>query len=178
MRGKIKLYHYQGKDYSITKIAEMTGMERATLVYRLNNGYTLDEAINAPLTHRKREQFSRCDTWPDCFNCPHHDCIVSTEPKTGGSSVRVSQSMVIPYKPKTVSRRMKKASWYYMTQEDVSKIKKERCKKCQYFHAGTCDYFLITGERRGCRPDKCTHYLDEKISRNGMGTLNEAANDF
>ena len=110
MRGKIKLYHYQGKDYSITKIAEMTGMERATLVYRLNNGYTLDEAINAPLTHRKREQFSRCETWPDCFHCPHPDCILHHEPRTGRDSIRKAANITIPYRPKKVGKRLKKAT--------------------------------------------------------------------
>ena len=50
-----------------------------------------------------------------------------------------------------------------MTEEDVQKIKRERCKRCQYKRGGTCDYFLITGKRRGCRPDQCTHYLDEKV---------------
>lgn len=33
----------------------------------------------------------------------------------------------------------------------------ERCPKCYYRDrlTRTCDYYLITGERRGCDPDGC-----------------------
>ena len=28
-----------------------------------------------------------------------------------------------------------------------------------------CDYLLITGESRECRPEMCTHYLDKDVDR-------------
>ena len=44
----------------------------------------------------------------------------------------------------------------------------EKCKTCQYRGAATgmtgCDYYLITGKRRGCSVEKCDkHIKGEKI---------------
>ena len=168
-RGKQTKYLYQGETLCIAEIARRTKVQRETLMYRLTQGMSLEDAIGTPV-QRFRPRNEMCETFPDCFHCPYDDCIMSVEPKTGGSSIRQSKNMIIPYKRKKVSRKLKKSSWYYMSNEDVQKIKRERCRKCQYHHSGTCDYMLITGHRRGCRPDKCTHYLDPK---EGVGTPNE-----
>lgn len=170
-RGGIKLM-YQGEMLCIAEISRRTNVTRETLLYRLNQGMSLEDAINTPVqSYRPRNE--QCETFPDCFHCPYADCIMSVEPKTHGTSIRKSGSMVIPYKRKRVSKRLKNNSWYYMTQEDVNKIRRERCRKCQYSHSGTCDYMLITGHRRGCRPDKCTHYLDP-VKVEAEGESNEA----
>ena len=64
------------------------------------------------------------------------------------------------------------------TKEEVDRIKKEVCfaHKCPYISklpttyrngikqsslTSTCDYFLVTGKRRGCMPDLCKHYEDK-----------------
>ena len=153
----------------VADISRKTGVEWRTLRTRLANGMNIEDAVKIPSrTNRPRNE--ECQTFPDCFHCPYSDCIMSVEPKTGRKSYRQIGSMVIPYKRKKVSKRLKKKSWCYMTQEDVNEIRRERCRKCQYSHSGTCDYLLITGHRRGCRPDECTHYLDPK---EGVGTPNE-----
>ena len=36
----------------------------------------------------------------------------------------------------------------------------KRCKGCQYYasYTDTCDFFLLTYQRRGCPPEQCTRY--------------------
>lgn len=172
-RGGIK-FMYQGEMLCIAEISRRTNVTRETLLYRLNQGMSMEDAINTPVqSYRPRNE--QCETFPDCFHCPYADCIMSVEPKTHGTSIRKSGSMVIPYKRKRVSRKLKKGYWYYMTEEDIAKIKRERCRKCGYFavNGNYCNYFTATGHRRGCRPDQCTHYLDP-VKVEAEGESNEA----
>ena len=45
----------------------------------------------------------------------------------------------------------------------------DRCKGCDYYggcYTETCDFFLLTGERRGCPPgDKCERYKPRTTTR-------------
>lgn len=59
--------------------------------------------------------------------------------------------------------------WKEYTVKEIEKIKNKHCRKCPY--SGTvgskntdnniCDYLLVTGKRRGCRPEVCEHYKDD-----------------
>lgn len=71
--------------------------------------------------------------------------------------------------------------------EEIAKVKKEVCKKhkCPYMkltHSSGylkkveysafnnacntyCDYLCMTGKRRDCMPDKCTHYKDKNVKK-------------
>lgn len=42
--------------------------------------------------------------------------------------------------------------------------KRQQCKTCIYraYQGRGCDYILITGERRGCSPEKCDKYTKGK----------------
>lgn len=52
-----KSYHryvvYQGKKLTVTQLAKKVGMNKETLVYRLNAGWTVDDAINKPIKSHK-----------------------------------------------------------------------------------------------------------------------------
>lgn len=58
--------------------------------------------------------------------------------------------------------------WRQMTEEDIRKIKKEKCKFCKYSSRNsadatseyniTCAYIDKTGHSRGCRPDMCDKF--------------------
>lgn len=41
------------------------------------------------------------------------------------------------------------------------------CYTCRFFglKTGTCDYFLLTGRRRGCSPEDCLRYAPQELSR-------------
>lgn len=50
-----------------------------------------------------------------------------------------------------------------------------KCRKDCYYYGksvGSCDFYLITGIRRGCSPDNCTRYL--KDTRKNTVALNLA----
>lgn len=65
--------------------------------------------------------------------------------------------------------------WHEYTPQEIAHIKRKKCRDCPYKGAfsssggdGTtmcCDYLLITGEPRGCRPEMCDHYLDAEFER-------------
>ena len=44
-------------------------------------------------------------------------------------------------------------------------VRYEKCKKCRYRAAKSaengCDYYLITGKRRGCSIEECQRHLEE-----------------
>lgn len=66
------------------------------------------------------------------------------------------------------------------TKEEIVKIKESVCMKHKCPYLGrlvmcnaynkkdsstankTCNYLLYTGKMRGCMPDECTHYKDDK----------------
>lgn len=71
---------------------------------------------------------------------------------------------------------MEDKRWEDFTEEEINKIKKEKCSKCKYssrisvskkdnnyfdLRNMTCDYFLKTGNRRPCRPDECELYKED-----------------
>lgn len=60
--------------------------------------------------------------------------------------------------------RRKKKPWGRMTEDDIEKIWKERCRKCKYRGSrsghGLCNYLIETGHSRGCRPDECTKFME------------------
>ena len=43
----------------------------------------------------------------------------------------------------------------------------ERCKKCYFYGSttDTCDFFLMTGERRGCSVDRCVRHKTRTDTR-------------
>lgn len=43
----------------------------------------------------------------------------------------------------------------------------ERCKKCYFYGSttDTCDFFLMTGERRGCPVEQCARYKTRTVIR-------------
>ena len=62
--------------------------------------------------------------------------------------------------------------WKEMTEEDIAKIRLEKCVMCRY-SAGvdertkrkrpwiaTCDYVLLEGHSRGVRPEDCEHWKE------------------
>lgn len=61
-------------------------------------------------------------------------------------------------------------------EKDINKTKQKKCFKCPYssiygvsdkdknYSNCTCDYILITKERRKVRPEDCEHYKD-RITR-------------
>lgn len=57
--------------------------------------------------------------------------------------------------------------WEQMTEEEIRKIKREKCKFCRYSSSKsarssayniTCAYIEKTGHSRGCRPDMCDKF--------------------
>ncbi len=65
--------------------------------------------------------------------------------------------------------------WHEYSAKEINKIKRKKCRDCPYkgtFSSsvgdGTtmcCDYLLITGQSRECRPEMCLHYLDHNVDR-------------
>lgn len=67
--------------------------------------------------------------------------------------------------------------WGRLTLGEINNIKRKYCVNCGY--AGrygvadsdknisqmTCDYILITGHRRGCRPDACDKFIQHDGKR-------------
>lgn len=53
--------------------------------------------------------------------------------------------------------------WYEMTETEISALKRRQCYKCAYYSrtggeyasAGTCNYIVVEGHRRGCSPLEC-----------------------
>lgn len=60
-------------------------------------------------------------------------------------------------------KRMKLKPWGLMTEEEIGMIAKKQCNKCQYrsgaYGEGACDYLLVTGHMRGCRPEECDKFI-------------------
>ena len=62
--------------------------------------------------------------------------------------------------------------WGLMTNEEIEQIQADICRanKCQYLrHMGGvadgpyyCNYICDVGHPRGCRPEECEHWKDEK----------------
>lgn len=76
--------------------------------------------------------------------------------------------------------------WELMSEEDIEKIFKRKCKTCSYrsgkYGEGNCDYILLTGHMRGCRPDDCDKYkrgkrLKRKIGINMLTIVEDAWED-
>lgn len=82
--------------------------------------------------------------------------------------------------------------WSELAEEDIYEIRRGRCTRCPYAYAGHnnhgeitpfgnfCNYIVITGHRRGVRPELCTHYLDKDVKipkRNGMGEVLDSLDD-
>lgn len=44
---KANLYEYQGKMYTLTELAELSGIKRATIQKRLNRGASVDDAMKS-----------------------------------------------------------------------------------------------------------------------------------
>lgn len=76
-----------------------------------------------------------------------------------------------------------KKDWKDFTEEEIIAIQQERCFKCEYarlygnikanrrltnenFKMVTCDYYLLTGERRNCRVDECEKWRKENENNN------------
>lgn len=65
--------------------------------------------------------------------------------------------------------------WHEYTAHEINKIKRKKCRKCPYrgtFSNGgseevrmCCDYLIVTGQARGCRPELCEHYKDLDVER-------------
>lgn len=63
--------------------------------------------------------------------------------------------------------------WSEMTEEQIDRIRRKRCVKCKYsagenertkkrwLRKTTCDYILLTGKRRGVRPDECEYWREK-----------------
>ena len=70
--------------------------------------------------------------------------------------------------------------WHEYTSAEIAKIKHKKCRKCPYKGSfsssggdGTtmcCDYLIITGQSRGCRPELCEHYLDLDVEKKNAFT--------
>lgn len=66
--------------------------------------------------------------------------------------------------------------WSDMTEKEIYKIKKEKCKFCEYgtrnnqgnadsIKSIICDYIGKVGHSRGCRPDKCDKFKRKTKTR-------------
>lgn len=79
------------------------------------------------------------------------------------------------------------------TAEEILQIKREVCiaHKCPYLsrmtdsesatfaHNNFCSYLEWAGKMRGCMPDECTHYMDERPKHKGkFFNLDEGYNQF
>ena len=59
-----------------------------------------------------------------------------------------------------------------LSNADISEIQEKQCKRCDYY--GTiggghcCDYFLITGKRRGCSPVNCERFSLRRGAKSPM----------
>ena len=50
----MKAIEYQGKIYkSIKELCDINGLDYKKIIYRLNNGYSIDEAVNHKYRHRR-----------------------------------------------------------------------------------------------------------------------------
>ncbi len=56
--------------------------------------------------------------------------------------------------------------WSDYTEDEIKKIKKQKCAKCQYtaqaFGTLVCNYLEAVGKMRGVRPEDCNYHLDSK----------------
>ena len=70
----------------------------------------------------------------------------------------------------------KQKPWSEMTEKEIEKIKKEKCRNCIYSRAISfgdkatdnrfiCGYILVIRHSRGCRPDQCDKYVRRKKRR-------------
>lgn len=66
----------------------------------------------------------------------------------------------------TKSKVEEKRKSYEEQRRNAAK-KRQRCKTCIYraYQGRGCDYILITGERRGCKPEECDKYVKGKKKR-------------
>lgn len=63
--------------------------------------------------------------------------------------------------------------WEDYTRKEIEETKKEKCKKCPYGYKmsssidaeNMCGYFVVTGRRRGVRPEDCEYYKDKGVKR-------------
>ena len=65
--------------------------------------------------------------------------------------------------------------WADYTEKEIYKTIKEKCLHCPYSSTEkrnvkfikdcTCNYILITGKMRECRPEDCTHHLDKDVQK-------------
>lgn len=68
--------------------------------------------------------------------------------------------------------------WHEYTAREIAKTKHKKCKNCPYkgtFNGGDgtmicCDYLVITGQARGCRPELCEHYRDMGVEKKNAFT--------
>ena len=70
--------------------------------------------------------------------------------------------------------------WHEYTYQEIAKIKRKKCRKFPYrgtFSSGgseetrlCCDYLIVTGQTRGCRPELCEHYKDLDVERSNACT--------
>ena len=68
--------------------------------------------------------------------------------------------------------------WREVTEEEIRRVTLRKCAKCRY-HGGhatttgtsnvTCDYILLTGHRRGVRPEDCQYYKHKTGGRERKG---------
>lgn len=51
---KNRIVEYMGKRYTLTQLAEEVGIKKTTLKERLNNGWSVDDAVNRPVRLRTK----------------------------------------------------------------------------------------------------------------------------
>lgn len=76
------------------------------------------------------------------------------------------------------SAEQEEKPWREMSERDIYKIKKEKCRHCVYatrngkgnedcIKSILCDYIGKEGHSRGCRPDKCDKFKRKTKTRKG-----------
>ena len=68
-----KKYTVNGKVYTLTELAKITGLPKSTIINRLKSGMDISLAVKFP----SKSQNKPCATFKSCFSCPYDDCIIT-----------------------------------------------------------------------------------------------------
>ena len=69
---KNKLIMWEGKERTISELAEIAGISDKAFRGRLHQGWNIEKIMNTPLAGSVRAR--TCDE--DCFHCKYTDCIM------------------------------------------------------------------------------------------------------
>lgn len=68
-------YIYQGQVRTLKEIAEMVGINAATIRSRLYRGMSFEMAVSTPIRRKGTKERCRAISADECFVCQFQDCI-------------------------------------------------------------------------------------------------------